>query len=165
MVELLVEAEGVPRRAAETGDSKMFSLYFERCPALLSHGKCSAALCVSELGETGNMLEMNTRSGIIYRLRASYKEFAPPLSVNSPGTTRNYAPVSANRQAVAQELVGHVELVKLGVLPHALKVLQLDAQDHVFGLGQQVDVVVAKPELTAAPDKGGGGGGGGGGGE
>ena len=73
------------------------------------------------------------------------------MSGNSTGTTRNDAPVSANREAVAQELVGHVELVKLGILPHPLKVLQLDAQDHVFGLGQQVDVVVAQPELSTVP--------------
>lgn len=59
-------------------------------------------------------------------------------------------PVSADRQPVAQELIGHIELVVLGVLADAFKVLQLDAQDHILGFGQQVDVVVTCPELTSA---------------
>lgn len=59
-------------------------------------------------------------------------------------------PVSTDGQPVAQVFVGHVELVKLGILPDTLKVLQLDTQDHVFGLGQQMDMVIAQPELTSA---------------
>lgn len=63
------------------------------------------------------------------------------------------SPVSADGHPVAQEFVGHVELLVLGVLAHALKVLQLDAQDHVFGFRQEVDVVVAQPELTSAAEE------------
>lgn len=57
--------------------------------------------------------------------------------------------VSTDRQPVAQEFIGHVKLVVLCILPNALKVLQLDAQDHVFGFCQQVDMVIAQPELTS----------------
>lgn len=59
------------------------------------------------------------------------------------------SPVSADGHPVAQEFVGHVELVVLGVLTHALKVLEFDSQDHVFGFRQEVDVVVAQPEFTS----------------
>lgn len=68
-------------------------------------------------------------------------------------TECNDVPVSTDRQPVAQEFVGHIELVVLCVLPNALKVLQLDAHDHIFGFGQQVDVVIAQPELTSAAEK------------
>lgn len=63
------------------------------------------------------------------------------------------SPVSADRHPVVKELVGHVKLLVLGVLAHALEVLQLDAQDHVFGFGEKVDVVVAQPELTSAAEE------------
>lgn len=70
-----------------------------------------------------------------------------------PYTECNAVPVSTDRQPVAQEFIGHVELVVLRILPNALKVLQLDAHDHIFGFGQQVDVVIAQPELTSASEK------------
>lgn len=73
----------------------------------------------------------------------------------------NIVPVSTDRQPIAKEFIGHIELVVLGILPNTLKVLQLDTHDHVFGLCQQVDMVIAQPELTSTAggkkaDKGGG---------
>lgn len=62
-------------------------------------------------------------------------------------------PVSADGHPVTQEFIGHVKLLVLGVLTHALKVLQLDAQDRVFGFRQEVDVVVAQPELTSTAEE------------
>lgn len=63
------------------------------------------------------------------------------------------SPVSADGHPVAQEFIGHVKLLVLGILAHALKVLQLNAQDHVFGFRQEVDVVIAQPELTSAAEE------------
>lgn len=63
------------------------------------------------------------------------------------------SPVSADGHPVVQEFVGHVELLVLGILPHALEVLQLDTENHVFGFRQEVDVVVAQPELTSAAEE------------
>lgn len=63
------------------------------------------------------------------------------------------SPVSTDRHPVAQEFVGHVELLVLGVLAHTLEVLQLDSQNHVFGFRQEVDLIVAQPELTSAAEE------------
>lgn len=52
-----------------------------------------------------------------------------------------------------EKLVGHIELVVLCVLSDTLKVLQLDTQDHVFALCQQMDMVIAQPELTSTAEE------------
>lgn len=44
--------------------------------------------------------------------------------------------VSADGEPVAQVFISHVELVVLCIFPDTLKVLQLNAQNHVFGLRQ-----------------------------
>ena len=59
-------------------------------------------------------------------------------------------PVTTDRQPVAKELIGHIELVVLCVFPDTLKVFQLNTQNHVFGFCQQVDMVIAQPELPSA---------------
>lgn len=82
--------------------------------------------------------------------RCVWIQFISRYEHTHPHRESNIVPVSADRQPVAEEFIGHVELVVLRVLPHTLKVLQLDAKDHVFGFGHQVDVVVAQPELTSA---------------
>lgn len=68
-------------------------------------------------------------------------------------TDSNAVPVSTDRQPVAQEFIGHVELVVLCILSHTFKVLQLDTHDHVFGFCQQVDIVITQPELTSTAEK------------
>ena len=68
-------------------------------------------------------------------------------------TESNIIPVSTDRQPVAKVFIGHIELVVLCILPNTLKVLQLDAQDHVFGFCHQVDMVIAQPELTSTAEK------------
>ncbi len=68
-------------------------------------------------------------------------------------TESNIVPVSTDRQPVAQEFIGHIELVVLCILSNTLKVLQLDAQDHVFRFCHQVDMVVAQPELTSTAEE------------
>lgn len=57
--------------------------------------------------------------------------------------------VSTDRQAVAQELICHIELVIFCIFPDTLKVLQLNTQNRVFGFSQQMDMVIAQPELTS----------------
>lgn len=57
------------------------------------------------------------------------------------------ARVSAHRQPVAHPLARHPELRVLGILHLPVKVLQLHPQHHVPVPGQEVDHVVAQPEL------------------
>lgn len=44
-------------------------------------------------------------------------------------------------------------MLVLGILAHTLEVLQLDSQNHVFGFRQEVDLIVAQPELTSAAEE------------
>lgn len=67
-------------------------------------------------------------------------------------TDSNAVPVSTDRQPVAQEFIGHIELVVLCILSYTLKVLQLDTHDHVFGFCQQVDIVITEPEFTSTAE-------------
>lgn len=61
--------------------------------------------------------------------------------------------VPAQRQPIIEELIGYVELVILGIPTCALKIFELNAQDHVLGFGEQVDFIIAKPELASSVTK------------
>lgn len=74
-------------------------------------------------------------------------------SYSHANTETNIIPVSTDRQPVAEELIGNIELVILCIFPDTLKVFQLDTQDHVFALRQQMDMVIAQPELTSTAEE------------
>lgn len=59
------------------------------------------------------------------------------------------ARVPAHCQPVAHPFTSHLELLVLCILHHPVKVLQLHPQHHVPVPGQQVDHIVAQPELTS----------------
>lgn len=63
--------------------------------------------------------------------------------------------VTAHRQSVLQLLTSNAEVRVLRMLPHTIEVLQLHPKHHVPVMGQQMDHIVAQPELSTQLSKAG----------
>ena len=63
------------------------------------------------------------------------------------------AAIAVNAETILQVLVGHVEILVLGILFDTIEILKVNSQQHFLAFCQEVNFVVPQPKLPAEVSK------------